>query len=116
MEQHVKMSLDKWKAEIEEILKEIDSEYEEVKNELKVYTYKFNITKQVVQSTVNPDLNRKIRELYHQPFEEKFNDLKEYIKELEEKKRVFQMFTDKIDKVTEREEAPQLAAAAGQSE
>ncbi|ESU31165.1 hypothetical protein G3A_18175 [Bacillus sp. 17376] len=111
MEQHVKMSLDKWKAEIEEILKEIDAEYEEVKNELQVYTYKFNITKQVVQSTVNPDLNRKIRELYHQPFEEKFNDLKEYIKELEEKKRVFQMFTDKIDKVTEKEVEPQFAVA-----
>lgn len=111
MEQHVKMSLDEWKAEIEEILKEIDAEYDEVKNELKVYTYKFNITKQVVQSTVNPDLNRKIRELYHQPFEEKFNDLKEYIKELEEKKRVFQMFTDKIDKVTEKEETPHFAVA-----
>ncbi|MBT2637828.1 MULTISPECIES: hypothetical protein [unclassified Bacillus (in: firmicutes)] len=111
MEQHVKKSLDEWKTEIEEILQEIDSEYEEVKNELKVYTYKFNITKQVVQSTVNPDLNRKIRELYHQPFEEKFNDLKEYIKELEEKKRVFQMFTDKIDKVTEKEDTPHFAVA-----
>jgi transcriptional regulator of heat shock response len=111
MEQHVKMSLDEWKAEIEEVLKEIDAEYEEVKNELKVYTYKFNITKQVVQSTVNPDLNRKIRELYQQPFEEKFNDLKEYIKELEEKKRVFQMFTDKIEKVTEKEDAPHFAVA-----
>jgi vacuolar-type H+-ATPase subunit E/Vma4 len=111
MEQHVKMSLDEWKAEIEGILNEIDAEYEEIKNELKVYTYKYNITKQVVQSTVNPDLNRKIRELYHQPFEQKFNDLKEYIKELEEKKRVFQMFTDKIDKVTEKEESNHLAIA-----
>ncbi|WP_079507336.1 hypothetical protein [Mesobacillus jeotgali] len=111
MEQHVKKSLDEWKAEIEEVLKEIDAEYEEVKNELQVYTYKFNITKQVVQSTVNPDLNRKILELYHQPFEERFNDLKEYIKELEEKKRVFQMFTDKIDKVTEKEDVPHFAIA-----
>jgi vacuolar-type H+-ATPase subunit E/Vma4 len=109
MEQHVKMSLDEWKAEIEEILNEIDTEYEEVKNELKVYTYKYNITKQVVQSTVNPDLNRKIRELYHQPFEQKFNDLKEYIKDLEEKKRVFQMFTDKIDKATEKEDSRNFA-------
>ena len=109
MEQHVKMSLDEWKAEIEEVLNEIDAEYEEVKNELKVYTYKYNITKQVVQSTVNPDLNRKIRELYHQPFEQKFNDLKEYIKELEEKKRVFQMFTDKIEKVTEKEDQRNFA-------
>lgn len=111
MEQHVKVSLENWKSEIEEILNEIDTEYEEVKNELKVYTYKFNITKQVVQSTVNPDLNRKIRELYHQPFEEKFNELKEYIKELEEKKRVFHMFTDKIDKVTEKQETPHFAVA-----
>lgn len=109
MEQHVKISLDEWKAEIEEVLNEIDAEYEEIKNELKVYTYKYNITKQVVQSTVNPDLNRKIRELYHQPFEQKFNDLKEYIKELEEKKRVFQMFTDKIDKVTEKEDPRSFA-------
>jgi vacuolar-type H+-ATPase subunit E/Vma4 len=109
MEQHVKMSLDKWKAEIEGILHEIDTEYDEVKNELKVYTYKYNITKQVVQSTVNPDLNRKIRELYHEPFEQKFNDLKEYIKELEEKKRVFQMFTDKIEKVTEKEDQKNYA-------
>jgi vacuolar-type H+-ATPase subunit E/Vma4 len=109
MEQHVKMSLDEWKSEIEEILNEIDTEYEEVKNELKVYTYKYNITKQVVQSTVNPDLNRKIRELYHQPFEQKFNDLKEYIKELEEKKRVFQMFTDKIEKATEKEDSRNFA-------
>ena len=109
MEQHVKMSLDEWKAEIEEILNEIDTEYEQVKNELKVYTYKHNITKQVVQSTVNPDLNRKIRELYHQPFEQKFNDLKEYIKELEEKKRVFQMFTDKIEKATEKEDSRNFA-------
>jgi vacuolar-type H+-ATPase subunit E/Vma4 len=109
MEQHVKMSLDKWKAEIEGILNEIDAEYEEIKNELKVYTYKYNITKQVVQSTVNPDLNRKIRELYHEPFEQRFNDLKEYIKELEEKKRVFQMFTDKIEKVTEKEDQRNFA-------
>lgn len=111
MEQHVKMSLDEWKAEIEEILQEIDAEYDEVKQELKVYTYKYNITKQVVQSTVNPELNRKIRELYHQPFEQKFNDLKAYIKELEEKKRVFYMFTDKIDKATEKEEPKSFAIA-----
>ncbi|HAQ06127.1 MAG TPA: hypothetical protein DCR24_00780 [Bacillus bacterium] len=110
MEQHVKMSLDKWKAEIEEILQEIDEEYEAVKQELNVYTYKYNITKQVVQSTVNPELNRKIRELYHQPFEQKFNDLKEYIKELEEKKRVFHMFTDKIDKATTAKEEPKSFA------
>ncbi|WP_210365791.1 hypothetical protein [Bacillus sp. REN3] len=111
MEQHVKESLDEWKSEIEKILLEIDEEYEQIKQELKVYTYKYNITKQVVQSTVNPDLNRKIRELYHEPFEQRYNDLKEYIKELEEKKRVFQMFTDKIDKVTERAEPNQLEVA-----
>ncbi|KKK37862.1 hypothetical protein WQ57_11845 [Mesobacillus campisalis] len=99
MEQHVKKSLEEWKAEISLLLHEIDQEYEHVKQELQVYSYKFSITKQVVQSTVNEEIIRDIRELYHIPFEQKFNQLKEEIKDLEEKKKVFQMFIDKIDKV-----------------
>ncbi|WP_409289993.1 hypothetical protein [Peribacillus sp. SCS-37] len=111
MESHVHKSLEEWKEEIGVLLEEIDQEYEQVKKELQVYMYKFSITKQVVQSTANPDLNRKIRELYHEPFQEKYNDLKEYIKDLEEKKRVFQMFIDKIDKVREKEDPRPYAFA-----
>ncbi|MFK2826454.1 hypothetical protein QYG89_12395 [Bacillus sp. B190/17] len=99
MEEHVKKSLEEWKQEIDGLLNDIDKEYEEIKQELQVYTYKFSITKQVIQSTVNEDIIRNIRELYHTPFEKKFNELKEAIKDLEEKKKVFQMFVDKIDKV-----------------
>jgi hypothetical protein len=104
MEAHVKKALEEWKEEICGLLHEIDTKYEEVKRELQVYSYKFSITKQVVQSTVNDEIIRNIRELYHKPFEQKFNQLKEEIKGLEEKKKVFQMFVDKIDKVKEKEE------------
>jgi prefoldin subunit 5 len=104
MELHVKTSLEEWKEEISQLLNEIDKEYENVKQELQVYSYKFSITKQVVQSTVNDEIIRNIRELYHTPFEKKFNQLKEEIKDLEEKKRVFQMFIDKIDKVKNSED------------
>lgn len=104
MESHVKNSLEEWKKEICNLLNEIDKEYEEVKSELQVYSYKFSITKQVVQSTVNEDIIRNIRELYSKPFEHKFNELKVSIKDLEERKKVFQMFIDKIDKVMEKEE------------
>lgn len=99
MDEHVKKSLEEWKEEIGELLLKIDIEYEEVKQELQVYSYKFSITKQVLQSTVNGDILRNIRELYLTPFEQKFNQLKEVIKDLEEKKKVFQLFIDKIDKV-----------------
>jgi uncharacterized protein YacL (UPF0231 family) len=101
MEQHVKKSLEEWKEEIAQLLHAIDQEYEHVKQELQVYSYKFSITKQVVQSTVNEEIIRDIRDLYHIPFEQKFNQLKEEIKDLEEKKKVFQMFIDKIDKVSQ---------------
>lgn len=104
MESHVKNSLEEWKKEICNLLNEIDKEYEAVKSELQVYSYKFSITKQVVQSTVNEDIIRNIRELYSKPFEHKFNELKVSIKDLEERKKVFQMFIDKIDKVMEKEE------------
>ncbi len=103
METHVKDALEEWKKEINSRLQEIDEEYEKTKNELQLYSYKFSITKQVVQSTVNEDIIRSIREMYHKPFEQRFNQLKEVIKDLEERKKVFQMFVDKIDKVIEKD-------------
>ncbi|RFU67687.1 hypothetical protein D0469_14180 [Peribacillus saganii] len=111
MEEHVKKSLEEWKVEICALLNDIDHEYEEMKRELQVYTYKFSITKQVVQSTVNDEIIRNIRELYHKPFEQRYNQLKEEIKDLEEKKKVFQMFVDKIDKVKEKEEVKPFVSA-----
>ena len=100
---YLQKSLDEWKEDISEVLAEIDKEYEEVSQELKVYSYKYGITKQVIQSTVNNDIIKSIRERYHKPFEENYNKLKEDIKDLEEKKRVFQMFIHKIDEVTRKE-------------
>jgi predicted patatin/cPLA2 family phospholipase len=100
---YLQKSLDEWKEDISEVLVEIDKEYEEVSQELKVYSYKYGITKQVIQSTVNNDIIKSIRERYHKPFEENYNKLKEDIKDLEEKKRVFQMFIQKIDEVTRKE-------------
>lgn len=101
---YLKKSLNEWKEEILDLLSEIDKEYDKVKQELMVYNYKFSITKQVTQSTVNEEIIRTIREIYHKPFEEQFNRLKAEIKDLEEKKRVFSMFIDKIDKVQGRDE------------
>lgn len=106
MEEYIKKSLEEWKEEICELLIEIDKRYEETNRELRVYSYKFSITKQVIQSTVNEEIIQNIRELYHTPFEQRFIKLKEEIKDLEEKKKVFQMFVDKIDKVKGKEEKP----------
>lgn len=103
MESHVDQALKEWKKEINTLLDCIDKEYEETKSELQVYSYKYNITKQVVQSTVNEELIRNIREQYQKPFETKFNELKGTIKDLEERKKVYQMFIDKIDKVVEKD-------------
>jgi predicted patatin/cPLA2 family phospholipase len=100
---YLQKSLDEWKDDISVVLTEIDREYEEVAQELKVYSYKYGITKQVIQSTVNEELIENIRQRYHKPFEESYNQLKEYIKDLEEKKRVFQMFVQKIDEVNRKE-------------
>lgn len=111
MEDHVKKSLEDWKEEITDLLTEIDRQYEYMKRELQVYSYKFSITKQVIQSTINEEIIGTIRELYHTPFEEKFIQLKADIKDLEEKKKVFQMFVDKIDKVKGKEEESQYASA-----
>ena len=104
MDLNVEKSLLEWKEEINTLLDGIDQEYEETRSELQVYTYKFNITKQVVQSTMNEEMIRNIREQYQKPFEKKFTELKEFIKDLEEKKKVYQMFVDKIDKVLEKGE------------
>lgn len=103
MEHNLKKSLEEWKEEICELLIEIDNQYDEVRKELQVYSYKFSITRQVIQSTVNEDLIRDIREIYHTPFEQKFEELKAEIRDLDEKKKVFQMFVDKIDSVIERD-------------
>ncbi|GHI00935.1 hypothetical protein [Neobacillus kokaensis] len=102
---YLQKSLEDWKDDILQVLDEIEREYEEVAQELKVYSYKYGITKQVIQSTVNEEIIEKIREMYHKPFEESYNQLKEYIRDLEEKKRVFQMFIQKIDEVTRKESA-----------
>ena len=102
MESHVEKALKEWKTEINTLLNGIEKEYEETRNELQVYSYKYNITKQVVQSTMNEEITRNIRERYQKPFEKKFNELKESIRDLEEKKKVYQMFNDKIDKVLEK--------------
>lgn len=102
---YLQKSLDEWKEDISQVLAEIEKEYEEVANELKVYSYKYGITKQVIQSTVNAEIIENIREMYHKPFEETYNQLKGYIKDLEEKRRVFDMFIQKIDEVNRKESA-----------
>ncbi|MGE6375989.1 hypothetical protein [Peribacillus muralis] len=112
MEEHVKKALVDWNEKISDVLKGIEKEYEDVKRELQVYSYKFNITKQVVQSTINDEIIRNIREMYHKPFEQKLNELNGSIKELEEKRKVFHMFVDKIAKVSGIEEGKPQASAA----
>lgn len=107
MESYIKKSLEEWKVEISELLGAIDEEYEKVKQELKLYTYKYGISKQVIQSTVNDEIIENIRELYLKPFEETYNQLKEEIKDLEEKRKVFQMFVNKIDEVSRKEDSKQ---------
>ncbi|WP_338471733.1 hypothetical protein R4Z10_02880 [Niallia sp. XMNu-256] len=104
MDLNVEKALQEWKDEINSLLNEIDQKYDEVRSELQVYTYKYNITKQVVQSTMNEEIIRTIREQYQKPFEKSFIELKESIKDLEEKKKVYQMFVDKIDKVLDKGE------------
>ena len=104
MRSHEEKALQEWKEEINAYLNKINNEYDETKTELQVYTYKYNITKQVVHSTMNEELIRNIREQYQKPFEKNYNELKEGIKDLEEKKKVYRMFIEKIDKVVEKEE------------
>lgn len=104
---YLQKSLEEWKEDISRVLSEIEKEYDDVAKELKVYSYKYGITKQVIQSTVNEEIIESIREMYHKPFEENYNQLKEYIKDLEEKRRVFDMFIKKIDEVNRKESAKQ---------
>ncbi|MCM3651720.1 hypothetical protein [Metabacillus litoralis] len=101
MEPNVKDALLEWKEEMVKQKDEIDQEYERVKCDLQLYSYKSGITKQVIQSTINDELINSIKTTYQIPFVEKYEELKEYIKELEEKRKVFQMFVDKIEKVSE---------------
>lgn len=103
MESYVQDALLEWKEEMLKQKWEIDEEYEKVKSDLQLYSYKYGITKQVIQSTINDNIINNIKTTYQKPFEEKFNDLKEYIRELEEKRKVFQMFVEKIEKVSESE-------------
>ncbi|HLO11363.1 MAG TPA: hypothetical protein VK190_03820 [Pseudoneobacillus sp.] len=103
MESYVQDALLEWKEEMLKQKLEIDEEYEKVKSDLQLYSYKYGITKQVIQSTINDKIINNIKTTYQKPFEEKFNDLKEYIRELEEKRKVFQMFIEKIEKVSENE-------------
>ena len=91
------------------MLDSIDQEYAKVRSELQVYTYKYNITKQVVQSTMNEEMVRNIREQYQKPFEEAFTELKEALKGLEERKRFTQMFVDKINRVLDKGEEKDIA-------
>ncbi|HYK71588.1 MAG TPA: hypothetical protein VEV44_00445 [Pseudoneobacillus sp.] len=101
MEMYVQNSLLDWKEEMVKQKVEIDEEYEMVKSELQLYSYKYGITKQVIQSTINEKIINNIKMTYQKPFEEKFNELKQYMMELEEKRKVYQMFVDKIEKVSE---------------
>jgi alanine dehydrogenase len=101
MEPYVKDALLEWKEEMVKQKEEIDEEYERIKCDLHLYSYKSGITKQVIQSTINDELINSIKTTYQIPFVEKYEELKEYIKDLEEKRKVFQMFVDKIEKVSE---------------
>lgn len=109
MEMYVQNSLLEWKDEMLKQKNEIDEEYEMVKSELQLYSYKYGITKQVIQSTINEKIINNIKTTYQKPYEEKFNELKQYIMELEEKRKVYQMFVDKIVKVSEVGEREQRA-------
>lgn len=99
MEPYVKDALQEWKEEMESKKREIDEEYEKVKTELQLYSYKFGITKQVLQSTIDQEMIKNIKSTYQEPFEEKYNELKLQMKKLEEKRNVFNMFVEKIDNV-----------------
>jgi hypothetical protein len=101
LESVVKDALLEWKEEMLAQKLEIDEEYERIKCDLQLYSYKSGITKQVIQSTINDEIINSIKTTYQIPFVEKYEELKQYIKELEEKRKVYQMFVDKIEKVSE---------------
>jgi hypothetical protein len=97
MEPYVQDALLEWKEEIENQKKEIDEEYKKVKLELQLYSFKYGITKQVIQSTINEEMINNIKTTYQKPFEEKYNKLKQQLKKLEDKRSVFNMFVEKIE-------------------
>jgi hypothetical protein len=101
LESVVKDALLEWKEEMLAQKIEIDEEYERIKCDLQLYSYKSGITKQVIQSTINDEIINSIKTTYQIPFVEKYEELKQYIKELDEKRKVYQMFVDKIEKVSE---------------
>lgn len=101
METYVKDALADWKEEMLKQKIELDEEYEKVKSELQIYSYKSGITKQVIQSTINDEIIETIKTTYQVPFVEKYDELKQYIRVLDEKRKVYQMFVDKIEKVSE---------------
>jgi hypothetical protein len=100
LESVVKDALLEWKEEMLAQKIEIDEEYERIKCDLQLYSYKSGITKQVIQSTINDEIINSIKTTYQIPFVEKYEELKQYIKELDEKRKVYQMFVDKIEKVS----------------
>ncbi|MED1205625.1 hypothetical protein [Heyndrickxia acidicola] len=104
MEPYVKDALLEWKEEIENQKKEIDEEYKKVKLELQLYSFKYGITKQVIQSTINEEMINNIKSTYQKPFEEKYNKLKQQLKKLEDKRSVFNMFVEKIENASEKEQ------------
>ncbi|WHY74907.1 hypothetical protein QNH15_07935 [Fictibacillus enclensis] len=97
MDDYVKDALQEWKEELQGQKKDIDEEYEKVKTELQLYSYKFGITKQVLQSTINEEMIKNIKATYQEPFEEKYNELKAQLKTLEDKRNVYNMFVEKIE-------------------
>ena len=101
METYVKEALTEWKEEMLKQKIELDEEYEKVKSELQIFSYKSGITKQVIQSTINDEIIETIKTTYQVPYVQKYDELKQYIRILDEKRKVFQMFVDKIEKVSE---------------
>ncbi|MDN4525907.1 hypothetical protein QYB97_15585 [Fictibacillus sp. NE201] len=97
MDDYVKDALQEWKEELLGQKKDFDEEYEKVKTELQLYSYKFGITKQVLQSTINEEMIKNIKANYQEPFEEKYNELKAQLKKLEDKRNVYNMFVEKIE-------------------
>lgn len=108
MEDYLAKSLEEWKEDISEVLSQINEEYDQIKLELKLYSYKYGITKQVIQSTVNDEIIESIRERYHRPFEEKYNDLKEHAKDLEEKEKYFKCSLTRLMRLSVRNLLAQL--------
>lgn len=98
MQTYVKDSLLEWKEDMLKQKKEIDDEYEKVKSDLKLYSIKFSITKQVMQSTINDEIIDTLKTSYHQPYEEKFNELKTTLKSSMKSGKCFKCLSIKLKK------------------